>query len=103
MATCYAPHLEASQQLDRLASGAPGFSMRAGGSPKGVPINSATAQLSLSALRVAPKDAGVFGAWGLPVNIIYRSGLRRKVMVILRPASTSSELAELGLELPPLR
>src|SRR5215510_6313809 len=31
-------------------------------------------------LRVAPKDAGVLGAWAsrTPVNIIYRSGLRRK-------------------------
>src|SRR5215510_10378531 len=36
--------------------------------------------LSAPVLRVAPKDAGVLGAWAsrTPVNIIYRSGLRRK-------------------------
>ena len=36
--------------------------------------------LSFSVLRVAPKEAGALGAWGsrAPVNVIYRSGLRRK-------------------------
>src|SRR5262249_55539537 len=72
----------------RLAISSPTISLHLSGTASSTPrpVRSMTRLadrselIFIAFLRVAPKDAGVLGAWAsrTPVNIIYRSGLRRK-------------------------